>query len=238
MPRGNAAPTSDHRVLRCTLVWLGVTVTVAAGVLVAGGEISAAWRSEWGGLTFDALLVRGTAVVGALAGAWIWLITTITVVEAAHGPERPVVALGPVRRLVLAACGVALASGALTVPAGAAPGHADRTDAPTSAPQRVLDGLPLPDRASIRGSAEPPAAPPGTAAPAQPVAHRPPARAGTVVVRAGDSLWSIAAATLPPGASDGQVDLRWREIYAANRTAVGTDPDAIRPGLRLAWPPA
>nr|MBA3782187.1 LysM peptidoglycan-binding domain-containing protein [Nocardioides sp.] len=133
-----------------------------------------------------------------------------------------------------------LLSGAVTAPAGAAPAHADRADAPTSAQERLLGGLPLPDRASIRDSPEPPAQPDTSVrptTPTQPVAHQARPQADSVVVLAGDSLWSIAAAALPPGADDDQVDGRWREIYAANRAAIGADPDIIRPGLRLTLPP-
>lgn len=52
-------------------------------------------------------------------------------------------------------------------------------------------------------------------------------------VRSGDCLWTIAARTLPPGATPAAVDRRWRALYRANRARVGPDPDLIRPGLVL-----
>lgn len=225
-----------HRPVRCLVVWLAVTVAVGVGVLAVREELAAAVAGGWGALTFDDLLVRGTTVVAALAGAWIWLVTTITVVEAASGLGRPTITSGRVRRLVLAACGVALASGAVTAPAAATPGH---NDPPTSSVQDRLGGLPLPDRASIDDSPGP--APRSAApdpAPTRRVAQLTPPDTGSVVVRTGDSLWSIAAATLPAGADEQRVDRRWREIYAANRAAIGSDPDVIQPGVRLTLPPA
>ncbi len=60
---------------------------------------------------------------------------------------------------------------------------------------------------------------------------------GEVVVRTGDSLWSLAAARLPRSAGPAEVDRAWRELYAANRAAIGADPGLIRPGQRLQLPP-
>ena len=57
-----------------------------------------------------------------------------------------------------------------------------------------------------------------------------------VVVLPGDSLWSIAADSLPAGASDARVAERWPRIYALNRTVIGPDPDLIQPAQRLALP--
>jgi nucleoid-associated protein YgaU len=65
---------------------------------------------------------------------------------------------------------------------------------------------------------------------------REPAAPDEVVVRSGDSLWSIAAATLPAGAAPQEVGRRWRAIYLANQSVVGLDPDVIHPGQRLRLP--
>lgn len=55
------------------------------------------------------------------------------------------------------------------------------------------------------------------------------------VVRRGDTLWSIAAATL--GEDDpASVASYWPRIYAANRDSIGDDPDVIVPGARLVLP--
>jgi nucleoid-associated protein YgaU len=224
------------RGVRCLAVWLAVTATVSVGLLVLQGEVAAALTDPWSGLPFDAVLVRGTAVVAAIAGAWVWLVTSVTAWEAASRHQRVPARGGAVRRLVLSACGVALVSGAIAVPAGATPGHSDGAGTgATSARGRLLGGLPLPDRASVpavqdqhRPASDPVAVRPATQTPATP----------SVVVGPGDSLWSVAAATLPPGADSAQVDRRWRRIYAANRAGIGADPHHIEPGLRLTLPPS
>jgi len=57
-----------------------------------------------------------------------------------------------------------------------------------------------------------------------------------VVVRAGDSLWSIARRQLGPGATDRRVAQTWPRWWAANRSVVGDHPDLIHPGDRLSAP--
>ncbi|HEY7439845.1 MAG TPA: hypothetical protein VIC35_10670 [Acidimicrobiia bacterium] len=57
------------------------------------------------------------------------------------------------------------------------------------------------------------------------------------IVQRGECLWSIAARQLGPRATNRMIDAAWRRIYAANSTAVGPDPNLIRPGLVLALPP-
>ncbi|MGW7683576.1 LysM peptidoglycan-binding domain-containing protein [Kribbella sp. NPDC054772] len=58
-----------------------------------------------------------------------------------------------------------------------------------------------------------------------------------VVVREGDSLWSIAARELGPGATDAAIAARWPAWYAANRHVIGDDPGLILPGQVLRIPP-
>ncbi|GAB2653608.1 LysM peptidoglycan-binding domain-containing protein [Kribbella swartbergensis] len=67
----------------------------------------------------------------------------------------------------------------------------------------------------------------------QPV--RVPAR---VVVKPGDTLWSIAAAELGPNATAEDIAVRWPAWYAANRQSIGPDPDLILPGQVLRTPAA
>jgi hypothetical protein len=62
--------------------------------------------------------------------------------------------------------------------------------------------------------------------------------AAGIVVRAGDSLWTLAARRLGPGASAAEIAVAWPRLYAANRAVIGTDPDLIHPGQRLVPPAA
>lgn len=85
---------------------------------------------------------------------------------------------------------------------------------------------------------EPPRALAPTPAPAPgPVPVPPPGPVVKYVVQRGDCLWSIAARRLGPGATSPAIDAAWRSIYAANRAAIGDDPNLIHPGLTLTLPP-
>jgi len=56
----------------------------------------------------------------------------------------------------------------------------------------------------------------------------------TVLVRPGDSLWTIARGQLPAGASDHAVQLKLLALWTLNANRVGTgDPSLIFPGQRL-----
>lgn len=77
-----------------------------------------------------------------------------------------------------------------------------------------------------------PTAAPGGAGPA-PIAMD--AAAG-VIVRPGDSLWSIAAAQLPAGATARQIDAMWRAWYRANLDVIGPNPNLVIPGQVLQAP--
>jgi hypothetical protein len=66
-----------------------------------------------------------------------------------------------------------------------------------------------------------------TAKTAEVTAHRP-GRAATWTVLPGDTLSAIASGLRVPGG--------WQALYAANRRAVGSDPNLIRPGTILSLP--
>ena len=57
-----------------------------------------------------------------------------------------------------------------------------------------------------------------------------------VVVRRGDTLWSIAARHLGPTASAAQIAREWPRWHAANRHVIGADPDRLVPGQLLEPP--
>ena len=74
--------------------------------------------------------------------------------------------------------------------------------------------------------------------PAAPEPVRPRSR-GTedrVLVRPGDSLWSIAAHRLGPGSSAARIQAEWPRWHAANRKLIGANPNLLRPGVELLAP--
>lgn len=110
-----------------------------------------------------------------------------------------------------------------------------RPPTPTTAPAATA---PVPPRSTTSPPARPPAAVPRAAAAARPSPARP--AAGAVVVQAGDSLWSLAEASLrstgTAAPSDRQVAQAWPRWWAANREVVGDDPDLLLPGTVLRPP--
>jgi hypothetical protein len=241
MSRGNSSSA------RCLAVWLAATLASGAGCWLGGGPAASLLRPEtWQG-GFEDLLVAVCALALLVSAAHLWLVTTATTVGLVRG-RTPRAGGGLTRRLVLVACGAAVVAGVSGPAVAGQGGGADR-----------LAGLPMPDRATA-GSASTDATAP-TTRPGRAVPTVAPARAvnGTpadadrtdaladeradnrpddrVVVRGGDSLWSIAASRLPRSAGPGDVDRAWRAVYAANRAEVGPDPGLIRPGQRLHLPP-
>lgn len=207
------------RAARPVVVWLGMSAATA----VAAQAVRPAWSAAETAVGVDrtaGLLVAACATALAVALAWLWLVTTLAVRDVLRGSAP--VGGGTARRLVLVACGVAVVAGT------AVPAHAGGGDGP-----ELLVGLALPERAVAPADDRPREASP-TARPVADRAESPTARpTGRYVVRPGDSLWSVAVAH--PGA--GGTDARWRAIWAANRTAVGDDPDLIHPGQALRLPP-
>jgi hypothetical protein len=57
-----------------------------------------------------------------------------------------------------------------------------------------------------------------------------------VTVKAGDTLWDLAARELGPHATNEQIAERWPHWYAANRQVIGADPNLILPGQVLRAP--
>lgn len=207
---------------RCLTVWLAVTAAAAACWWLAVPVVDGTLASGRGASFADLLVALCAAALLAATG-WLWVVATHTVgglllgrVPAAHG--------GLARRLVLVACGAALAAG-MASPATAAGG--DSGD--------LLAGLSLPDRASAPAAIRVPspvrpdaqtvrAAEPAEEEPQSPVEH---------VVAPGDSLWSIAQDHHRPGSD---IDAEWRRLWQHNRDVIGDDPDLILPGQRLRLP--
>ena len=207
---------------RCLTVWLLATGCLALLLPWLLGGVG----SPRG---FEAALVDSMSAAAAASALWLWLIASMTALDAARGREHRRRAGVPdgVRRMVLAACGVAVATGGLAVPAHAEDGHHDAT---------VLTGLPLPDRPTTLSTLGLAFEVAQATAPATHAEHGPPAQvARTVVVRPGDTLWSIAAQHVPHPDNDA-IGRACAHLYQLNRAVIGDDPDLIRPGQRLQLP--
>ena len=209
---------------RAALVW--VAATAAAGALVGWLRPDLAVSGGAPG-SLEAALAQGAALVGSACVGWLWLVTGLTVLEAVDLGTRARLGCPPaLRRLVLAACGVALVGAAR--PCRRRP-PTRATTPPRDRGAQVVAGLALPERtygATAPDRPSPPTAPVDVVRTDREV----------VVVAPGDSLWSVAARLLPASAPDVEVDALWRRIYAANRSLIGDDPELIRPGQELLVP--
>jgi hypothetical protein len=107
-------------------------------------------------------------------------------------------------------------------------------------PSKPTPSKPTPGGPEMGPQVPNPSSPPGkpstTDRADEPERHAP--RNPPVIVRPGDSLWSIASRRLGPGAADVLVAQEWPRWWAANREVIGDDPDLINPGQRLTPPPA
>jgi hypothetical protein len=155
------------------------------------------------GQSFPDALLALACLVQLALSTWVLLAVVLGLV---HAPAPVLRAVAPrlVRRALFAGTVGALAL---------SPVHAERGVAPNAPMRHDLTGLRLPDR---------PVATP----------HLESGRA-VVVVRPGDTLWSIARRALPAGATDAEIARACARWHAANRGVIGDDPDLIFPQQRL-----
>lgn len=217
-------------------------VSVAAGLAACGSPVAAATA---GTATVSTAPMSGSAVDLGVTVDLDWPVS-------AASPEPPVTthAASPPPAAASAPLGAmpvapapSPATASETTPAASVPSPAAPSPATAPETRRTDDGLPrraAPSTVDPLEGAKP--APTGSAAlpeaePASATAE-PTAMAATsgVIVRPGDSLWSIAAAQLPAGAAAARIDATWRAWYRANRDVVGPDPNLIVPGQVLLAP--
>lgn len=213
-----------HRA-RCVFVWLLATMAAAGAVAVAAPDLreaGAALRAgDLAGRSFDQVVVWVAAAALVCCAAWAWVVTGVVVSQAVSGRPRASAPGVPgwLRNAVLVACGLAVVGAG-----GAAHAHDPRGDDGARVDREVLAGLPPPER--VLGALRPPSRPPAS----------PGAPDRVHVVRAGDTLWDIAAADLGGRADDARITSHWHRIYRLNRPAIGADPDLIDPGQQLRMP--
>ena len=113
-------------VLRCLLVWSAVTAGSALLLVLLGSDLSTTTTG------FDGALTRAASVALVACTAWLWLVTSLTAYDAARGARIRSLPGCPraVRRLLLTACGVALA--ASVAPANADPGQSGLPPTPVA----------------------------------------------------------------------------------------------------------
>jgi nucleoid-associated protein YgaU len=212
------------------------TVTAVAVLLMAAPAPGAALRQvRDAGAAADPtapLVALLSLLAWALAG---WLLLTVAATTGGHLPGRAGrllralarrVAPVAVRRTIEATLGLTVAVGALGAsPALASPGP---PTGPASAPVAAsLDwAAPAPDSApGLDWAPAPPADPPTPEA---------------VVVQPGDTLWHLAEHDLTAqgmsAPSEAEVAQAWPSWWAANREAIGDDPDLLQPGTALTPP--
>jgi hypothetical protein len=196
--------------IRCLVVWTAVTVGLGLVALLAGAPL------VHPGLTvatvrrtpLDVALTEVARLALLGCALWMWAATSAVVVEVLRGSaaRRSPPGVPAGVRRVVLAACGVVLAGAVAHPSYGAGPHGHRAAS--------LSGLPLPDRA-VAGAVQ---------------GRR------TVLVRPGDTLWSLAARDLPADSPDARIAARWHAIYAANRSLIGPDPDVIVPGVRVRLP--
>lgn len=169
---------------------------------------------------FAALITDIAELVVCGVALWLGVATLLVVWGARRGatsvPARLAARVTPRawRRVLALVLGGAIAL------APAASSASSASDSPATVPD--VTGLRLPDRPSVGLG---------------PSTREPTARpSGGVIVRTGDTLWDIAAESLPAHASDAARARACRRWYDTNRDVIGDDPDLLLPGMRLTPP--
>ena len=232
------------------VAWLALSLTLsllaalpgAAGALAARGAATLApaavrrLAAALLGASLGATLSAGTAVA-TLTAAPATASAAVSRTEPVPPPATPSAASRPRRG---PSCPVVLAPARRRPrpPARPWPGASDGASVST------VDGPSDGTGATAPDAAWTPSRPDRTPVPDPDALHllSPAPEAGTlvdeeVVVRRGDTLWSIAARSLGPAATADEIAREWPRWHEANRHAIGDDPDLIRPGQVL-HPPA
>lgn len=124
----------------------------------------------------------------------------------------------------------------------AAPVNSEMTPSPAGslgAEIPPIDGSTASDDPAPEPAVDPPATPEPAPTPTAGITAEPTREhhhLHEVVVKRGDTLWTIAARHLGAEATDAAIAEEWPRWYAANRTAIGDNPDLILPGMILRPP--
>jgi nucleoid-associated protein YgaU len=243
------------------LVAVGVAVLLALLSQVVGATVAAVGDTVAPGPARPEDVVgalAGLATLGLLTWAAVALVVSALAALLPGGRRHTsavarIVAPNIVRHLVAALVGAAVIGTATPAGAGTGPpGPAACADVgPVAVVAAARDAAP--DKLSPAWHATSPTVTPGWL-PTEPLARPAPREGadpavvtssrrrlsasvdGEVVVRRGDTLWSLTERHLGPGATAAQVDRDWRRWYAANRSVLRRGPDHLVPGMRLTPP--
>lgn len=244
----------DRRARAASDAGLTILLAVLGGICAHAGFslLERARDTGWqDSLLFEAALGGLASIAGT--GLLLWWLVAITAaavstplsrrghVRAASVASR--ISPAFMRRLVAGALGLQLATTAVLGTGWVAAATEQPVD-----PQFQLSAPVVPPRpAPVPPLVNPrwrPAAPPMAPGPLAPVPGRSGllqdggsgAGADQVVVRVGDSLWSIAASRLGPFATDVEVAQEWPRWYRANVGIIGPDANLLQPGQILRVP--
>jgi len=239
--------------MAAAILLLGIFLAATGGFLVRRWQSGSARQQS---LSFEDQLGIVADTAGLIVITW-WVMSFAIAVAAALldrlGRTRAAAATGRfspafMRRLVLSAVGLQLLTAPLasaaTAPDGPGAGRAGQAavsaswtpppgQAPAPGPQDPAAGSPV----DPRWKPASPIVDAGPLAARHARAQDTPGARREITVRSGDSLWSIAAATLGPFASDADIAREWPRLYAGNRNTIGANPHFLRPGQVLILPP-
>lgn len=231
----------------------GLSLAGCGAVLWDGGGVPPGTRSSAGALVGLSAAALGFSLV--LAWTVATALATLAVLAERHRWDR----LGTLCRrcspaVLRRAAATVLGLQLLTAPAasaGDAPspfwgGHDGATvpGAPTTTSAGESERSPSPARAHTpapaAGASMPglPQRPPDASARREPTRPSPAQRTvdGALTVVRGDTLWSLAAAHLGPGATDEQIACAWPVWYELNRHVLPDGPHLLLPGQQLMVP--
>ncbi len=231
-----AAVGGPDRDLVLGCVWL--LRAGAAWLLVAVGlsTASALWRMAWLDLVARVVapeVLRRVATAAVGSGVLLGTVTTVAIGPAAastpddHHPARHLVTRG------ISLDWPGLARPSVRPPVVAPPPTPSASTAPEPAPSPSGQGRSASTSPGATTRPTPRVTATSDAGPAQ---RRQRVSARRIVVRPGDSLWSIAAAQLPPDADAAAITSAWHRWWRLNEAVIGADPDVILPGQVLRAP--
>ncbi|MFJ5954969.1 LysM peptidoglycan-binding domain-containing protein [Paenarthrobacter sp. NPDC092416] len=230
-----------------TIFSLGLVLATLGQILLARQQASAAHSQA---LAFDDLLGMIASSAGiAIMGWWMFSLAFAFLAALLHrsGKLREADAaskLSPafMLRIAVAVLGMNLLGLGAANAAGTLPEPAwQQTSAVTAASSTSLPWAPESDTSGNldvepRWRPREPVVDPGLLGRAATREVTPGPARQEVVVKDGDSLWSIAAERLGPFATDVEVAVNWPTWYAANRATIGNDPAVLRVGQVLQPP--